>query len=219
MRRPPLVSFTSPSSRTTCYIFEFGPLTKSLFANAGAFASRLDAFLRALPRGPRYSVEIRNPKFPHPECFAMLRAHNVAHVFNAWTLMPELHRQMDIDAAFTADFTMTRALTRFGASYEKTIDAYELYDRVQDPYPAAYGALRALIQRSVRERRPAFLFVNSRPEGNAPGTIRGLLVPRADGVLADDVRRRDQRALILSRLTGFFVVRRQQRSCCSCRAP
>ena len=45
--------------RTACYIFEFGTLPKSLFANVGDFAARLDKFLAALPPGPRYSVEIR----------------------------------------------------------------------------------------------------------------------------------------------------------------
>jgi uncharacterized protein YecE (DUF72 family) len=164
-----------PFGRTACYIFEFGTLPKSLFADVGAFTTRLNHFLGALPTGPRYSVEIRNADFLHPEYFAMLRAHNVAHVFNAWTRMPELHRQLAIDGAHTADFTVTRALLRYGRSYETAVKAFEPYDRIQDPYPESHEALLALIQTSLGQRRPAYIFVNNRLEGNAPGTIRGVI--------------------------------------------
>src|SRR5258708_30452324 len=145
-----------PFDRTAAYIFEFGTLPKSLFSDMGAFAARLDKFLSALPRGPRYSVEIRNPEYLHSEYFAMLRSHGTAHVFNAWTRMPEISRQVAMEEAYTAQFTVTRALTRVGASYEETVNAYEPYDRVQYPLPETREALRALIQRSLGERRPAF---------------------------------------------------------------
>lgn len=42
-------------------------------------------------------------------------------------------------------------------------------------YPEAHDTLRFLIQKSLGERRPAFIFVNNRLDGNAPGTIRGVL--------------------------------------------
>lgn len=164
-----------PFDRTAAYIFEFGTLPKSLFADMGAFAARLDKFLSALPVGPRYSVEIRNPEFLHNEYFAMLKAHGAAHVFNAWTRMPDLSRQVAMEEAYTAPFTVTRALLRFGRTYDQSVAAFEPYDRVQDPVPETRDALRALIQKSLGERRPAFIFVNNRLEGNAPGTIRGVL--------------------------------------------
>jgi hypothetical protein len=61
--------------------------------------------------------------------------------------MPELHRQLDIDLAFTADFTVTRALLRYGRTYEASVNAFEPYERIKDPYPEAHEALRTLIQR------------------------------------------------------------------------
>ena len=44
----------------------------------------------------------------------MLARHNTAHVFNAWTRMPEIGAQAAMPGAFTADFTVARALLRHG---------------------------------------------------------------------------------------------------------
>ena len=109
----------------------------------------MDKVLRGLPEGPRYSVEIRNPEFLHPEYFAALRAHGAAHVLNAWTRMPELHRQIAMPEAHTADFFVTRALLRYGRTYETAVKTFEPYDRIQDPYPQSHDALRSLIQSST----------------------------------------------------------------------
>ena len=34
-----------------------------------------------------YAIEMRNQYFLHPEYFAVLKRHNVAHVFNSWAEM------------------------------------------------------------------------------------------------------------------------------------
>jgi hypothetical protein len=44
------------------------------------------------------------------------------------------------------------------------VKPFEPYDRIQDPYPEAYDGLKALIQKSLGERRPAYIFVNNRLE-------------------------------------------------------
>ena len=79
--------------RVATLIFEFGTIPRSVFATAGEFAGRLDAFLEALPGGYRYAVEVRNPEYLGPGYFATLARHGVAHVFNAWTRMPALDDQ------------------------------------------------------------------------------------------------------------------------------
>ncbi len=77
-------------------IFEFGTFRQKSFANAEEFAEALEPFLERLPAGWRYAVEIRNAEFLRPEYFDCLRAHNVAHVYNAWTRMPEIAEQLAI---------------------------------------------------------------------------------------------------------------------------
>jgi len=156
-------------------IFEFGAFSRSSYEDTGAFLADLDKFLRAIPQGWRYSVEIRNPEYLEPEYFDCLRAHGVAHVFNAWTRMPELRRQISMPGIFTADFSVCRALLRYGRNYESAVKIFEPYEKTQDPNPAAREAMRALIARAQEQQQPAFVFVNNRLEGNAPETIQAVV--------------------------------------------
>jgi hypothetical protein len=73
-------------------IFEFGTFNKSTFATPADFTARLDPFLKSLPAGYRYAVEIRNPDYLSPAYFEALAGRNMAHVFSAWTRMPALER-------------------------------------------------------------------------------------------------------------------------------
>jgi uncharacterized protein YecE (DUF72 family) len=120
-------------------------------------------------------VEIRNPEFLGEEYFQCLRAHGVAHVFNAWTRMPQLQRQIEMPGAWTSDFTVCRALLRRGRSYEQAVKTFSPYEKVQEPNPEARAAIRALIERARAQQQPAFVFVNNRLEGNAPETIQALV--------------------------------------------
>ena len=105
--------------RVATLIFEFGTIPRSVFATAGEFAGRLDAFLGALPGGYRYAVEVRNTDYLVPGYFATLARHGVAHVFNAWTRMPALAAQAAMPGSFTADFTVVRRCSGPGGPTSK----------------------------------------------------------------------------------------------------
>jgi uncharacterized protein YecE (DUF72 family) len=163
------------AGRVGVLIFEFGTLPKRHYDGAGPFVDDLARFLAALPRGWRYAVEVRNPEYLDPVYFDCLRSFNVAHVFNAWTRMPELSGQIAIEEAYTADFIVARALLRHGRPYAEAVGKFQPYERVQEPNPGARAALKELMERAARNRQLAFLFVNNRLEGNAPGTIEAVI--------------------------------------------
>jgi uncharacterized protein YecE (DUF72 family) len=152
-------------------IFEFGSFSREDFENGDRFAEALDGFLARLPKQCRYAVEIRNREWLIPAHFECLRQHSVAHVFNAWTRMPPLDEQIRIPAAFTTDFTVTRALLRAGRTYEQAVEKFSPYSSIQEPNPTAREAMRSLIEHAVVHQETAYIFVNNRLEGNAPGTI------------------------------------------------
>jgi uncharacterized protein YecE (DUF72 family) len=160
--------------RVATLIFEFGSFARQCYPDVRAFLRELDPFLGALPPGFRYSVEIRNPEFLSPEYFACLRSHRVAHVFNAWTRMPEIGVQMHVRDAYTADFTVARALLRRGRPYEEAVGKFTPYARVQEPNPETRDALRLLIAQARQRHEPSYIFVNNRLEGNAPETIEAV---------------------------------------------
>ncbi len=161
--------------RIDVLIFEFGAFPRGLYEREEDFVKDLDRFLGELPKMWRYSVEIRNPEFLGPLYFAALADRGVAHVFNAWTRMPTIGEQIEIPGAFTADFSVVRALLRQGRPYEQAVQAFEPYTKVQDPNPETRAALKALAKRTATRREKGFFFVNNRLEGNAPSTIDAVL--------------------------------------------
>ena len=162
-------------NRVPLLIFEFGAFPRRAMQSAMEFVRLLDPFLARLPDHFRYAVEVRNPEFLGPEYFGCLRDNGVAHVFNAWTRMPEIGLQMEIPDAFTAGFTVARALLRRGRSYDEAVSAFAPYTMTQDPNPETRSGLRKLIARAREKRQPSFLFVNNRLEGNAPLTIEAII--------------------------------------------
>ncbi|HEX3745356.1 MAG TPA: DUF72 domain-containing protein [Bryobacteraceae bacterium] len=161
--------------KTALLIFEFGAFGQRSFADVGEFIARLDPFLAALPPEFRYAVEIRNPEFLEKDYFACLRARGVAHVYNAWSKMPELRSQMAIPESMTADFLVSRALLRHGRVYEDAVGMFAPYTEIQDENREARESMRVLIGRAREDRKFLFLFVNNRLEGNAPLTILSLV--------------------------------------------
>jgi uncharacterized protein YecE (DUF72 family) len=156
-------------------IFEFSTFNKSTFAKPADFIARIDPFQKALPEGFRYAVEIRNKEYLQPDYLAVLASHNVAHVFNAWTRMPPLDEQSQIEHAFTADFTVVRALLRHGRAYDMAVDTFEPYREIQEVNEGAREGMSRIANDARRQRKDAFLFVNNRLEGNAPGTIEAVV--------------------------------------------
>ena len=164
------------------FVFEFQTIAGWGPRAADEFAQRLDEFLAVLPREARYAVEVRNPEFLTPAYFAVLREHNVAHLFNSWTRMPPIGAQLDLPDCITADFVVSRALLRPGRPYEEAVKAFAPYDRIRDPNPELRGDLVRLARTATRLGIPAYMVVNNRAEGSAPHTIAAV----AEALAADE---------------------------------
>jgi uncharacterized protein YecE (DUF72 family) len=156
-------------------IFEFSAFPPHAFAECEAFLDALAPMFAQLPQTFRYAVEIRNPEFLTPGYLELLRDARIAHVFNSWTRMPSITEQMNLPGACTTDFTIARALLKPGRKYEEAVRLFSPYRNIQDPAPEVRNALRALLMRSKDERKPSYIFVNNRLEGNAPQSIEAVL--------------------------------------------
>ena len=88
---------------------------------------------------------------------------------------PPSSDQAQLPGILTADFTVVRALLRPGRPYDKAVESFEPYDRLQEPVESARDGMRIIAQRATQERKDAFLFVNNRLEGNAPSTIEAVV--------------------------------------------
>jgi uncharacterized protein YecE (DUF72 family) len=161
--------------RVATLSFEFGTFNKGTFPTPGDFYAALDPFLAALPGAFRYAVEIRNPEYLSPDYFDLLASRNAAHVLNAWTRMPPLDEQARLPGVLTADFTVVRALLKRGRAYEQAVRTFEPYRLVQEPNEGAREGMVEILNQARQRKKPAFLFVNNRLEGNAPGTIEAVV--------------------------------------------
>jgi uncharacterized protein YecE (DUF72 family) len=155
-------------------VFEFQAIGKREARTPAQFFDALDRFFTALPRSAPYAVEIRNPEYLSPPYFAVLRQHNVAHVFNSWTRMPSIGEQLLLHESITADFTVARALLVPGRKYRDAVDAFSPYTHIQDASPALRGDLAALARTIINLRIPASVIVNNRAEGCSPLTIAAV---------------------------------------------
>lgn len=161
-------------TRVAVLIFEFGAFRQVDLQRFHGFLSGLDALLGKLPRHFRYAVEVRNAEFLDSPYFEVLRNNGVAHVFNSWTYMPPLPAQIAIADAFTADFSVSRAVLTPGRTYEEA-EAFSPFLKVQDVNEDVRQALRDLLIRGRARNEPVYLFVNNGLEGNAPDTIEAVV--------------------------------------------
>lgn len=170
-------------------IFEFSQFYHRDFEHGHEFAEALDRFFADLPRDDdwQYGVEMRNKNFLKPSYFEVLQKYNVAHIYNNWTRMPSVAEQLEMPAAMTADFAGARFLLTPGRKYQDAVDEFSPYERTQAPDAEARQAGSGLINRILRgaftplpasnqiRRRPSFLFINNRLEGNAINTVLAMI--------------------------------------------
>lgn len=157
-------------------IFEFSQFSTTDFEHGRDFMAQLDQFLGQLPKGWRYGVEIRNKGWLVPEYFAMLKTHNVAHVFNNWTRMPSIGEQLALEGSdSTADFMIARFLLKPGRSYEVAVEQFSPYKSIQEPNEEARKAAEEFLARALQSKRRGYIYINNRLEGFAPGTIKIII--------------------------------------------
>jgi uncharacterized protein YecE (DUF72 family) len=69
-------------------LFQFGYFNKKAFKSGDEFLARLEPFLKKLPKGYRFALEIRNKQWLNAELFDLLRAHKVAYALIDQNWMP-----------------------------------------------------------------------------------------------------------------------------------
>jgi uncharacterized protein YecE (DUF72 family) len=135
---------------TLQFAYDFGPES----------FGELDAFLGALPAGPRYAVEVRNRRWLTPELGEMLSAHGAALVLQDLFYMP----RMDWT---TADFTVIRWLGR-----RKDISQF---DRIQIDRSKELDTWAHRANRFLAEGLDLFGYFNNHFAGHSPASVRQFL--------------------------------------------
>lgn len=162
-------------------VFEFPPLRPLELPTSAEFARSLDRFFSALPRGPRYAVELRNSELLGPGYLDVLAAHGVSHVLNFWERMPTLRRQWAGSNKLPADFVVCRLLIPPGERYEERRAALAPFDRIAQEEPAMRDDVVEISQACAALGKVLFVIVNNKAEGSSPLTVRALAERLARG--------------------------------------
>jgi hypothetical protein len=89
--------------------------------------------------------------------------------------MPSLDEQSRPPEAFTADFTVVRALLQRGRAYEKPVQSFEPFREIQEPSEEARSGMGRMVELTLKTKKATFVFVNNRLEGNAPLAIEAVV--------------------------------------------
>jgi uncharacterized protein YecE (DUF72 family) len=141
------------------------------------FAARLHAFLEALPRGPRYAVELRNRELLTADYAAALAAAGASHCLNVHPRMPDVRVQAHLAGVShgrTTPLTIGRWLLGAGADYEAAGQRFAPFNRLAAPDPGTRCALAELAREALAAGRRFLLTVNNNAEGSAPLSILAL---------------------------------------------
>ena len=148
-------------------LFQFGYFNSAKFKNSDEFLSRLRPFLKKLPQGYKFAVEIRNKAWLNAEFLEALREHGVAFALidQGWMPRPwELKNDLDL---ITADFTYVRWLGDRKEIEEQTTTWNKV---IVDRRLELYEWVKEL--KKLHERRIMILaFANNHYAGYGPGTL------------------------------------------------
>lgn len=146
------------------------------------FPRRLGEFLRKLPRGPTYAVELRTAALLGPAYGDVLAEAGAVHCHNVWTAMPSPLQQARLLPPATRRPLVMRWLLRPGDPYESAQARFDPFDRLREEDPTNRGEVAGLVARAYRHGVPALVTVDNKAEGCAPQSVVQLAGVLADGI-------------------------------------
>jgi len=146
-------------------VFQFPYFSRAVFADRHQFLDRLVPFVRTLPSGNRYAVELRNKAWLDAELADLLRQQQIALVLQdrSWMQDPQ---QLGFDP-ITADFTYIRWL-----GDRKEIEAVtQTWDRTVVDRTEELSSWVDFCQQVKRRGVTVYAYANNHFQGHGPATI------------------------------------------------
>jgi hypothetical protein len=133
--------------------------------------ARLGRFLRALPAGTRYAVEVRNAALVGEMLADELEQSGALPCIVAWPGLPDVVAQSTILRAVERELLVMRWMLHAGLDYEAAVARYEPFDRLVDEDPDTRRRIADVLSAA---RGEALLVVNNKAEGSSPASIAKL---------------------------------------------
>ena len=166
-------------------LFQFPPLGRAWTEQPRRFAEDLYRFLRQLPCGPAYAVELRDPELLTPDLAAALHHGGAVPGLAGHPRLPPIGTQQDLFADYDEGPLVIRWLLRRNRRYGEARDRYQPFDRLCEPDPETRTCIAALVRAALARGREVYVIANNKAEGSSPLTL--IELARA---LAQDERHR-----------------------------
>jgi uncharacterized protein YecE (DUF72 family) len=150
-------------------LFQFPYFNKRIFATGEDFLARLKPFLKTLPKGFRFAIEIRNRNWLNAEFGDLLRQHGVAVVLQDQLYMPRPDA-LNFDY-ITGDFTYIRLLGNRKGTEKQT----KVWDRVIVNRSKELHNWVETCQQISKRGAKVYVYVNNHYSGHAPKTVDDFL--------------------------------------------
>ncbi|HET9955163.1 MAG TPA: DUF72 domain-containing protein [Polyangiaceae bacterium] len=138
------------------------------------FARQLEAFLRRLPAGVVYAVELRNRELLGRAYAEALAATGAVHCHNVWGEMPALLEQIRALPPVARRPLVIRWLMRPGVDYQSAGARYSPFDRLVDEDVSHREQVARIVTRASEHGVPAFTLIDNKAEGCAPESAARL---------------------------------------------
>lgn len=183
----PLVEALGP--KLGALLFQFSPLGPRFTREPRVFAARLGEFLCALPAGPPYAVELRDPEFLGSDYEAALRAAGAVHCSSVHSRMPPVDQQVPLIGAQRRKSQeaprgatreagkgpmLVRWMLRSGDDYESAGARYAPFDRIREPDKLNRDRISAMVRAGLSSGRDVHVIAANNAEGSAPLTLLEL---------------------------------------------
>jgi uncharacterized protein YecE (DUF72 family) len=151
-------------------LFQFGYFNKTAFKSGDEFLARLKLFLKKLPKGYKFALEIRNKQWLTAQFFDLLREHKVAYALIDQVWMPRASEIFEKFDPITADFTYIRLLgDRKGIEQKTRVWDKVIVDRSKD-----LKSWVDVCERTTRRGVRTFVYINNHFSGHAPATVESF---------------------------------------------
>jgi uncharacterized protein YecE (DUF72 family) len=155
-------------------LFQFSPGGPEKFGGIRDFTERLGRFLRALPEGPLYAVELRTPELLTKAYRDVLEDVGAAHGYVVHPSMPALENQTSLLPPHHQPALVVRWMLGGDRGYQAARDRYEPFDRIVDEDGATRHAVGLAVLDALVAEQEAFVIANNKAEGSAPRTLERL---------------------------------------------
>ncbi|MTW22574.1 DUF72 domain-containing protein [Allochromatium palmeri] len=155
-------------------LLQFPPLGETITANPRRFAEDLYRFLRRLPTGPCYAVEVRDRELLTCDLAEALRHGGAQTALSLHPRLPALDRQQTLFADLPPGPLVLRWMLRANRRYNEARNLYQPFNRLREPDPTARGQIAQLVSEALSAGREVYVIANNKAEGCAPLSLIGL---------------------------------------------